>query len=272
MSRFARQSFSGGLWLVLMSVLALRAHSRFSGTLLNYAYFTGWVLFAAMVFLAAYNARKKLPFLPLGNSETWLQTHVYVGFFAVVLFLIHLNFRLPRSWFELTLAFLYFLVTASGIAGLFLSRLFPRRLSSRGGEVIYEKIPALRHGLRQQAEALASGTDARSAALADFYARKLAVFFMDSRNFWRHLFESRRPLNAVLVELEDLRRYLNERERPALENLAQLVRQKDGLDYHHALQTTLKLWLFVHVPLTYSLMLFTLLHIVLVFAFSGGAR
>jgi hypothetical protein len=75
-----------------------------------------------------------------------------------------------------------------------------------------------------------------------------------------------------MVELEDLRRYLNEQERTRLEKLAQLVRQKDGLDYHYAVQTTLKLWLFVHLPLTYSLMLFSLLHIVVVFAFSGGAR
>ena len=75
-----------------------------------------------------------------------------------------------------------------------------------------------------------------------------------------------------MVELEDLRRYLNEQERATLEKLAQLVREKDGLDYHRAVQTTLKLWLFVHVPLTYGLMIFSLLHVVLVFAFSGGTR
>ena len=86
------------------------------------------------------------------------------------------------------------------------------------------------------------------------------------------LLESRRPVNALLLQLEDLRRYLNEPERLKLEQLSQLVRQKDGLDYHYALQTALKLWLFVHLPLTYSLMIFSLVHIVLVFAFSGGVR
>jgi hypothetical protein len=44
------------------------------------------------------------------------------------------------------------------------------------------------------------------------------------------------------------------------------------LDYHRALQLALKLWLFVHIPLTYGLLIFTALHIVLVFGFSGGAR
>lgn len=272
MSRFGRQLVAGSLSLALLTALALKLHSQFSGTLPNYAYLTGWVFFATMVLLAIYNVRKKLPFLPLGSSESWLQIHVYAGFFTVVLLLVHVNFRTPTSWFGGLLASLYLLVTGSGIAGLILSRVLPRRLSTRGGEVIYEKIPALRQALRQQAEALAVGAGARSPAIAQFYARKLAVFFSGSHNFWRHLFDSRRPLNAVLVELEDLRRYLNEQEGITLGKLHELVRAKDGLDYHHALQTTLKLWLFVHLPLTYSLMIFSLLHIVLVFAFSGGVR
>jgi hypothetical protein len=272
MSRFRQQFLWGTSGLLLMTLLALGAHRQYSGTLPNYAYLTGWVLFGAMVLLAVYNARKKLPFLPLGKSETWLQIHVYAGFFAVVLFLIHINFRIPTGWFEGVLAWLYALVTASGIAGLVLSRVVPRRLTTRGGEVIYEKIPGLRHKLRLQAEALALGAEARSPALADFYGQRLVLFFSGSQNFWRHLLESRRPVNALLLQLEDLRRYLSEPERLKLEQLSQLVRQKDGLDYHYALQTALKLWLFVHLPLTYSLMIFSLVHIVLVFAFSGGAR
>jgi hypothetical protein len=272
MTRFRRQLLIGTFWLVMASVLALMLHQRFSHVLPNYAYLTGWVLFVFMGLLAVYNARKKLPFLPLGNSENWLQVHIYAGFFSVMLFLVHLNFRMPTGYFEGTLAWLYLLVAGSGVVGLVLSRVLPRRLSARGGEVIYEKIPALRHALRQKAETLALGPEVKSPAIAEFYAQELNGFFSGPKNFSRHLVESRRPLNTVLVEVEDLRRYLNDAERVTLEKLTQLVRQKDGLDYHHALQTTLKLWLFVHLPLTYSLMIFSLLHIVLVFAFSGGAR
>jgi hypothetical protein len=272
MKRFRRQRFAGITLLLLGCAVAVMAHERFSRVLPHYTYLTGWVLFGVMVLLTIYNVRKKLPFLPLANSENWLQFHIYAGFFTVVLFLIHLDFRVPTGWFEGTLAWLYVLVTGSGIVGLWLSRVLPRRLSTRGGEVIYEKIPTLRHALQQSAEALALGEGTRSPAIAELYGRKLAWFFSGPQSFWRHLFESRQPLNVVMVELEDLRRYLNEQERAVLEKLAQLVRQKDGLDYHHAVQTTLKLWLFVHVPLTYGLMIFSLLHIVLVFAFSGGTR
>src|SRR5258706_15094839 len=111
MNRFCRQFWVGTLLLVLASVGAVALHCRFSHSLPNYAYLTGWVFFGVMVLLTIYNARKKLPFLPLGSSESWLQIHIYAGFFTVVLFLIHLNFRVPTGWFEGTLAWLYLLVT-----------------------------------------------------------------------------------------------------------------------------------------------------------------
>ena len=45
---------------------------------------------------------------------------------------------------------------------------------------------------------------------------------------------------------------------------------KDQLDFHQAMQGLLKGWLFVHIPLTYALLLFALVHLVLVYAFSGA--
>ena len=270
MKRFQRQFLTGLLLWLAASVAALLAHAQWRDRLPDYAFLTGWVLFGFMLLLTLFNARKKLPFLPLGNAETWLQIHIYGGFFTVILFLIHLNFRPPRGGFDLVLTALFAVVTLSGVAGLHLSRSLPQRLQTRGGEVLYEKIPAIRHGLKTQAEALALG-GAKSPVIAEFYVRQLADFFAGPQNFWGHLAESRQPLNQRLAALQELRRHLNETEAGTLDQLAQLVRQKDGLDYHRALQRALKLWLFVHLPFTYALMLFTLFHIVLVFAFSGGA-
>ena len=79
MSRFRQQFLWGTSGLLLMTLLALRAHRQYSGTLPNYAYLTGWVLFGAMVLLGVYNARKKLPFLPLGKSETCCVTFFSTG-------------------------------------------------------------------------------------------------------------------------------------------------------------------------------------------------
>ena len=271
MTRFRRQLFSGLFALIAATAGALWLNAKFNA-LPNYAFFTGWVLLGGMFVLTIYNVRKKLPFLPLGKSETWLQIHIYLGFFTTLLFLIHLNFRLPHGWFEITLAWLFVLVSGSGFVGLFFSRVLPRRLATRGGEVIFEKIPALRHALKTEAENLALGADAKSPVIAEFYAKRLADFFSGPKNSWLHLVESRRPVSALLAELDDLRRFATDADREKIEKLTALVRQKDGLDYHRSLQLALRLWLFVHIPLTYGLMIFTVLHIVIVFAFSGGAR
>jgi hypothetical protein len=56
-----------------------------------------------------------------------------------------------------------------------------------------------------------------------------------------------------------------------MRHISDLVCLKDDLDHHYALQATLKLWLFVHVPLTSALLVFAAFHVVLVQAFADGA-
>ena len=266
-----------GFALVLLALLAISlfyAHSIYVSVIPKIIYVWGWLLFFLILILSLYNARKKLPFLPLGTSEGWMQFHIYAGLLTVVFFLLHLRFRLPSGWFEVVLASLYTLVTLSGVVGLFISRAIPKQLTTRGGDVLYERIPVIRRSLQEQAEALVLKTipEAHSTTLADFYLRHLKSFFAGSQNFWPHLFEIRSPLNSLVNKVEDLNRFLNEQERATANKLVELVRQKDGLDYQRALQITLKAWLFVHIPLTYSLLIFSFVHVVLIFAFSGGAR
>ena len=140
--------------------------------------------------------------------------------------------------------------------------------------MLFERIPGIRRQLQDRAEALAlnSVAEVKSSTIADFYVRELKYFFDGTRNVMSHWLEVRTPLNLILNKITDLNRYLNDAERATMNEIATLVRQKDGLDYHYSLQLVLKLWLFVHIPLTYSLLLWTLAHIVLVFAYSGGAR
>lgn len=260
--------------LLIFSAATLAAYFRYAPVYPRLSYLSGAVLFTLMVILTLFNGRKKLPFLPLGTAEGWLQFHIYAGFLTVILFAVHINFRPPTGWFETVLAWLYILVTASGIFGLVVTRSIPKRLTTRGGEVLFERIPAIRHHLQEQVETLALKTmpEVRSTTVADFYVRYLQEFFGGPRNLYLHAMEVRRPLNLLQNKIADLNRYLSESERQTMDKIAVLVRQKDGLDYHLSLQLLLRGWLFVHIPLTYSLMLFSLVHIVLVYAFSGGAR
>jgi cell division protein FtsB len=209
---------------------------------------TGWLLFALMIALTLFNARKKLPFLPVLSAKAWMQFHIWVGFASAAVFFWHAG--RPMSWFGIVFTALYALVMMSGIVGWIWSRRIPRQLTARGGEVIFEQIPARRAALRAQAETLAL----QSPLLGKFYVEQL-------HDSWA----------GAMAKLDNLKKFLDEKERTLADQLAALARENDDLDFHHARQLRLKGWLFVHIPLTYSLMIFSVVHIVIVYAFSGGA-
>src|SRR3954467_6410613 len=150
------------IWLWTRSLEKRRIASSFT---------TGYLLIAAVLFLALYNLRKKLPFLPLGSSATWLQLHLYVGLASVGVFLLHVGLHMPNGVLEIALYTVYALTVLSGIVGLYLTRTIPAQLARVGEEVLYERIPALRRGVQHQAgEAVLESVAASGATtLGDFY-------------------------------------------------------------------------------------------------------
>lgn len=241
-------------------------------TLTDITIISGWTLFGLMVFLATYNLRKRITFLPIGTSATWLQMHLYAGFLTVFLFLFHIGFKFPKGQLEVIMAIMYGLVFVSGIIGLIITRTFPRRLSSKGEEYIFERIPMYRKVLRDKVETLAIDSIAvtNSSVIAEFYHNDLATFLGQPKHLFRHFWESRRPLLKILNKVDNLSRYTNDKEKTYLKEIRELVIQKYDLDYCLCLQGCLKYWLFIHIPFTYSLMILTVLHVILVYAFTGG--
>jgi hypothetical protein len=144
-------------------------------------------------------------------------------------------------------------------------------LTVAGYETPFERMTDARNNLRKQAEALVLSTEeGQTPSLAStLYADELGMFFTKPCNFWSHLRQSRSPQAAHTSQLDELERYSKKSEREMLDKLRDLVGQKHKLDYQYSLQLALRLWLFVHIPLSYSLLIFSVLHIILVYAFSG---
>jgi len=238
------------------------------------AYTSGWVLMGLMVFLTIYNLRKKMPYPPLFSSAAWLQLHVYIGWLTIPVYLLHTAVRLPTGPMDITLAALFVLLIASGIFGLLISRSAPRRMTVRGQEVIFERIPMIRRQLRQRVEqvVLEAVKETDTTTLSAFYRDRLADFFSRPRHMKRHLLQWTGPRQRLLREVASLRRYLDDREQAAADEIEQLIEDKDALDYHHAMQWLLKAWLFVHLPLTYALMILAVVHAVLMHTFVGVIR
>ena len=235
------------------------------------AYQTGYVLYAAVGLLALYNLRKKLPALPLGTSAGWLQLHIYIGIGSVTVFALHTGAQLPGGPLELALAIVYLATISSGLWGLYLSRTIPAQLTRTGEQFTYERIPALRRKVQTRAQGVLQEAVATSGAttLTNFYTAYLYDYLERPRSL-RYLF---RPTTGwrkrLLRKMHDLKRYLNADEQQACEKLFHIVRTKDNLDFHEARQRLLKLWLFGHVALTYSLVLLATLHGVVALAFRG---
>ncbi len=268
MTTFAKRRIYNVAIVLAVSLTSLLVYTSYSLSLQNTSFGTGWLLLMLIVALTLLNARKKLPAVPLPSSALWLQVHIYVGLFTVVLFGVHVEFRLPNGWLEGILALLFLAVLVSGVIGLALSRIIPARLRTRGELVIFERHPVYLRRIREELADLVSGKT-ESTSLSEYYVGRLIAFFAKPRHFRWHLVQSHRPLYNLLNELEALDRYLSVEQRTVKESIGALIRTKDDLDYHHAHQAVLKYWLFVHIPLSYSLLIVAGVHGAIAHAFWG---
>lgn len=347
-----RRRFNLGMF-VMLTLFVLALHKVLSIGMYPTAFMSGWTLAGFVLVLTTYNVRKKLSFLPLGSTATWLQLHIYGALLSLVLFAVHVEFRIPNGVFESGLAVLYLLVFLSGVIGLVLSRAIPPRLTTRGEDVLFERIPIFMKRIRDEVEeavlgsvaetettaiseihmarlkrffdrprrfwqqllqsnvkelgivrkqeksqgknerevslvvvdgflsqirdevkesVFASTLDVETTAISNFYTTRLKRFFDSPRHFWQHLLQSGRPRNRLLAEVRAHERFLNKNEQDIVQKIIDLICAKDDLDHQHALQWTLRAWLFVHIPFTYALLVFSLFHVVLVHTFAGGTR
>jgi hypothetical protein len=238
----------------------------------QHAYISGWFLFALMIVLTFFNLRKKVHFLRMGKASFWLKLHICLGIFSGVLFFVHMGWSWPGGLFRQLFAWCYIIVFVSGLVGWWMSRSFPKRLTVAGYETPFERMHDARNALRQKAEAIVLSTeDGKTPSLASIrYAELLGTFFTKPRNFLAHLMESRSPQAAHVSMFDEMERYIEKGDLAKFAELRDIVAQKHMLDYQYSLQLALRLWLFIHIPLSYSLLIFSVLHIILVHSFSAA--
>jgi hypothetical protein len=267
-----RRLINGTITAVLIALVCYWVHRR-SAELEGSTFQTGYLLLALVGFLVSYNWRKKLPSLPLGSSSLWLQAHIYCGIGAIAVFLLHTGVRFPNGILEITLYFLFVSVAASGLYGLKVTRSVPKRLTKLREQVLWERIPVLRIAVGRQAHGLILELVEIEPAptIVDFYKHRLLPFFQRRRSPWYYAYPTSRLRNKIMAEMSALGRYYSTSEDAADSRLRRLVDQRDDLDYHDALQRKLKVWLFVHIGLTYALVALALFHAVMAHAFHGAA-
>jgi len=268
-------AISGGLfWLVWIYGNGLR----------DPRYLDGWVLACGMgVQLYFHIAIKRASLLPKAAMR-WRKIHIFLGYVLVAAFISHSDFSLPDTGFEWALWAGFVLVTLSGIFGTYLTwSLKAKRLIDEG--IGYDRIPSLRAELARDVHAAVAESEPAAAQITlpglpalphdawiiDLYTNHLRDFFQGPRNFTAHLTGSQRPLKRLTDEIDNLSRYVDQQSRERLVAIKNLVIEKDRLDFARVYLGLTKGWLFVHVPVTYALIVLSVLHIVVAYSYSSGA-
>jgi hypothetical protein len=244
-------------------------------------YLDGWILAGGMSLQLVFHIAIKANSLSPKSAVRWRKMHIFVGYLLITAFLLHSDFSLPDTVFEWTLWAGFVLVSLSGIFGTYLawSLQAKRGIDER---LAYDRIPVRRVELaRELQSAVARSHPARGAMalpappydawIADLYTAHLREFFQEQRNFIAHLVGSQRPLKYLTDEIDSLSSYVDAQSQQKLADIKKLVVEKDRLDFARVYLALTKIWLFVHVPVTYALTVMVVLHVLVVYAFSSGA-
>lgn len=272
MTSFARRRIRNVSILAALSAGFAWLHQIYTLSLNPPSFFSGWTLAGLALLLLLFSIRKKLLFLPLGNAAAWAQAHYYAGIFSLWVFGTHVEWGMPSGLFERALFFTFLLASGSGLMGLALSRVLPRRLARYGDPIVFQRIRPRQMEIQKAAAALVKESLDRtgSTTISGFYRTRLLLFFKPAAHFQHHLFDTGLPLRRLLKDLDNLERYLDAQERHILASIRELVREKDTLDSQYAVQVLLRAWLFVHIPAAWTLLCLVPVHMVLVYAFHGG--
>jgi hypothetical protein len=148
----------------------------------------------------------------------------------------------------------------------------PRKLAALEHDYLLERIPVLQSTVADEAHqvALSSANLGEGATLAEFYQRRLLPFFQSPRSLLYRCIPNGVKRRHLLRELNDLDRYLAEQGIARRHQLTSMVKAKDDLDYHQALQLRLRMLFAFHIALTWALALLIGVHVVLVYRFSGA--
>jgi hypothetical protein len=231
---------------------------------------TGWSLFGVIIFLALFNTRKKLAAFNLGLVRTWFVFHVAGGVLTVAIFLLHTGTIVPLGLYEQFLAVLFWLVSITGVIGVAIITIYPRRLTDSGHEIIYERVSADIFDIRELAEAevIACTEEAGQSTLSEHYDETMDWYFRRPRFYINHLFSGVQAAAWIRSQGNAVRRYLSDKEAPYLDRLLDLAEKKAVIDKQFACQDIMRKWLVGHIPLSVALLGMSVWHILLVYVYS----
>jgi hypothetical protein len=242
-------------------------------------YLDGWLLAGGMSLQLFFHVGIKSGFSPRA-VKLWRSFHIFLGYVLIAAFVSHCDVSWPDTAFEWALWTGFVAVTSSGVAGTYFA--WSMRTKLRVDSTLsFERIPIRRAELERDVQAAIMAEDPAHTALglpsppyeawiADLYANQLRAFFKGPRHTFAHFAGSQRHLKQIIDEIDEVSRYVDARSREKLGVIKTLVIEKDGLDFAHVHLGLSRGLMFVHVPITYALVVLTVAHVVIAYSFTSG--
>jgi len=247
----------------------------------------GIVGFAMMIFAGLLSVRKKFPVMRIGRAKAWMRGHIWLGFLSYPIIILHSAFGLGGT-LTTTLMILFTIVFISGIVGAVLQHYLPIKMTREVPmETIYDQIDSVVSQLCQEADdimvQLVPAMEAIPAAevvgsrtlplyaaareveskdlqpIRTLYAEKVQPYLLKPANFTHELadpeiasaiFEQIRKMSPTVID-----EFVND-----LENICTEKRQLDRqARLHHWLHT----WLFIHLPISWAILVLGAVHAVI---------
>ena len=154
--------------------------------------------------------------------------------------------------------------------GTVIINVYPRRLTDAGGEIVFDAIPSQLMALRSEAEACVIDCVGSSgeATLSDHYSETLDWYFRRPRFYFNHILGGDRSSAWVNKHVEEVRRYLNDKEQDFLNQIMELASAKSILDRQFSCQDLMRKWLLLHVPLSVALIAISVWHVLMIHIYS----
>jgi hypothetical protein len=236
----------------------------------------GAIAFALMAFAGLLGARRKVPGWRIGRMQTWMRGHLWLGLLSLPFVILHAAGGWAAGPLTKALMFLFYLTIVSGVVGAVAQAILPSLLTAQVPmETIYEQIPAVRAQLLEEAKQFfveaskAMQTAAAAAApgatistivsihdpLQEFWDEELMPFLQDPKG--DHALATRRGLAN---RFQNIYMLLPRGQRAAIAGLHEICEEENQLTRQEALHRWLHGWLLVHVPISYGVLLLTIVH------------
>ncbi len=226
----------------------------------------------AIIFAGLLAARKRIVSRKLGSISWWLKGHLWVGLVSVPLIFFHSGFRFGGLLEQLTM-WCFLTVIISGVIGQVLQHVTPRFMKTAAPQqAIFEQLEVAINSLKKAADAQVlsvydtlfvdvqdDGEEAPDDFLRAFYLRHVRTFLQIEVDPDSSLFNATQAEGIFATIREGIPRKMV----PIAVELESICNERRQLILQNKLQWIMHGWTLIHIPLSMSLLILTLVHVVM---------